>query len=53
MNYGFRLHFADETVFVDDNRGNIDGANRFGIHGYLFDGDAQGLKDYLDSVLSK
>ncbi len=43
----------DETVFVDDNRGNIDGANRFGIHGYLFDGDAQRLKDYLDSVLSK
>ena len=43
----------DETVFVDDNKGNIDGANRFGIHGYLFDGDVQGLKDYLDSVLSK
>jgi putative hydrolase of the HAD superfamily len=43
----------DETVFVDDNKGNIDGANRFGIHGYLFDGDVQRLKDYLDSVLSK
>ena len=43
----------EETVFVDDNKANIAGANSFGINGYLFDGDAARLKEYLDSVLNK
>lgn len=43
----------EETVFVDDNAANIAGANAFGIHGYLFDGDASRLRTYLDSVLTQ
>jgi len=42
-----------ETVFVDDNRSNIEGANSFGIHGYLFDGNVEKLKCYLDEILQK
>ena len=42
---------ADETVFVDDNPNNIKGAQSVGITGYLFDGDADKLKAYLDGVL--
>ncbi len=41
----------EETVFIDDNEKNIAGANAFGIHGYLFDGDVARLRQYLDSVL--
>ena len=41
----------DETVFIDDNAGNISGAEDFGILTYLFDGDAERLKDYLDKLL--
>ena len=40
-----------ETVFVDDNKNNIEGAERFGITGYLFDGDAKKLREYLDGIL--
>lgn len=42
---------AEETVFVDDNPNNIKGAQSVGITGYLFDGDADKLKVYLDGVL--
>lgn len=42
---------AEETVFVDDNPYNIKGAQSVGITGYLFDGDADKLKAYLDGVL--
>ena len=42
---------AEETVFVDDNPNNIKGAQSVGITGYLFDGDADKLKAYLDGVL--
>ena len=42
---------AEETVFVDDNPNNIKGAQSVGITGYLFDGDADKLKAYLDDVL--
>ncbi|MBR7101439.1 MAG: HAD family phosphatase [Clostridia bacterium] len=42
-----------ETVFVDDNKDNINGANQFGINGYLFDGDVPKLKAYLDEILKK
>jgi HAD superfamily hydrolase (TIGR01509 family) len=43
----------EETVFVDDNAANIAGADAFGIHGYLFDGDAKRLEFYLESLLSE
>ena len=46
--YGIK---AEETVFVDDNRGNIEGATSFGINGYLFDGDVDKLRKYLDRTL--
>lgn len=41
----------EETIFVDDNKGNIAGANSFGIHGYLFDGNVEKLTAYLDNAL--
>ena len=40
-----------ETVFVDDNEKNIASSIEFGLNGYLFDGDAQKLKSYFDSIL--
>lgn len=41
----------EETLFVDDNAANIEGAKRFGINAYLFDGDAVALGRYLDEIL--
>lgn len=37
-----------ESIFIDDNKANILGAENFGIKGYLFDGDVQKLKKYLN-----
>ena len=42
---------AEEIVFIDDNKKNIDGAEAFGITGYLFDGNANSLRKYLDNIL--
>lgn len=42
---------AEETIFIDDRKENIEGANKAGICGYIFDGNAKGLKDYLDKIL--
>ena len=39
---------ASETVFIDDNQKNIDGCRAVGIDGYLFDGDAEKLRRYLN-----
>lgn len=38
---------ADETVFIDDSEKNINGAKAVGIEGYLFDGDAKKLGEYI------
>lgn len=38
---------ADECLFIDDSEKNILGAEKAGIKGYLFDGDAEKLRDYL------
>ncbi len=43
----------NECVFVDDNTANINSANSFGINGYLFDGDVERLKKYLDEALKQ
>ena len=43
----------EESVFIDDNKANITGADAYGIHTYLFDGDSKKLKAYLDKLLSK
>lgn len=41
----------EETVFVDDRSDNIEGAEKYGIQGYLFDGNAKKLRDYLEKIL--
>ena len=46
----YRLH-PQETLFIDDSPVNIAGAESYGIHGYLFDGDAGRLRAYLDTLL--
>ena len=38
---------AFETVFIDDNIKNTKGAEAVGIKGYLFDGDAEKLKQII------
>ncbi len=38
---------ADDCIFIDDSKINIDGAKNAGIEGYLFDGDAKKLEKYL------
>ena len=40
-----------ETLFVDDRAENIAGAQSAGLAGYLFDGNAEKLRKYLDGVL--
>ncbi|MBQ8173959.1 MAG: HAD family phosphatase [Clostridia bacterium] len=40
-----------ESLFVDDRAENIAGARAVGMDGYLFDGDAQKLRAYLDGLL--
>ncbi len=39
---------AEECLFIDDAPRNIEGAKKVGIHGYLFDGDADTLRNYLN-----
>lgn len=41
----------EETIFIDDNAKNIEGANNFGLNTYLFDGDAEKLTEYLLRLL--
>ncbi len=36
-----------ETMFIDDSEKNIKGAIAVGIDGYLFDGNAQKLREYI------
>ena len=46
----FNLNPA-ETVFIDDNEGNIKGASVAGINGYLFKKDPDELKKWFDNKL--
>ena len=39
---------ADECIFIDDSPKNVLGAEKVGIKGYLFDGDAKKLRKELD-----
>lgn len=39
---------AEECIFIDDSQKNIDGAEAIGIKGYLFDGDATRLREFLN-----
>lgn len=38
---------AEKTLFIDDNEKNIKGAEAVGIKGYLFDGDAKKLREFI------
>lgn len=38
---------AEESLFVDDLKHNIDGAERNKINGYIFDGDAKKLEKFI------
>ena len=38
---------SNECLFIDDSPANIRGAKEVGIEGYLFDGDAQKLREFL------
>ena len=40
-----------QTLFVDDSEKNIKAAISFGLQGYLFDGNAEKLREYLDNAL--
>lgn len=42
----------EECIFIDDRADNIEGAENYGIRGYVFDGDAARLKEYLTKLLS-
>ena len=42
-----------ETIFIDDLKRNIDGAEAYGIKGYIFDGDVQKLKEYLYETIKE
>ncbi len=37
-----------ECLFIDDRKENIDVAKKIGIESYLFDGDAEKLRSYLE-----
>ena len=41
---------ADECMFVDDMQVNVDGAKRVGIHGFVFDGDINALRDAVNRL---
>ena len=41
----------EETIFVDDSEKNIRAAQEFGLNGYVFDGNSQKLKEYLDKII--
>jgi len=40
-----------ETLFVDDSEKNINASRAFGLQGYLFDGDVEKLRKYIDGAL--
>ena len=44
---------AEECLFVDDNEGNIAAAKRLGFMTYHFDGDAEGLKKFIENEINK
>ena len=41
----------EEALFIDDSEKNISGAAALGIKGYLFDGNAEALSEYLEKIV--
>ena len=37
----------NDCIFIDDSSINIEGAKKAGINGYLFDGNADKLREFL------
>lgn len=50
--YEYVLHkfnlTAEDCIFIDDNKENVEGAEKVGIHGYFFDGDIEKLRKHLE-----
>lgn len=46
--YNFK---AEETLFVDDRKENVDGAVSVGIKGYLFDGDVLKFSEFVNKII--
>ena len=42
-----------ESVFIDDRADNVEAAEALGIHGYVFDGNASRLRNYLKELLAR
>lgn len=40
----------EETLFIDDSPKNVEGARAVGINAYLFDGDAEKLKRFIEEI---
>lgn len=45
--YGLK---AEESLFVDDLEVNAEGAQKCGMHGYVYDGDADKLLSHIESL---
>lgn len=45
--YGLK---AEESLFVDDMSVNVEGAQRCGLHGYVYDGDADRLLEHIEAM---
>jgi HAD superfamily hydrolase (TIGR01509 family) len=41
-----------QTLFIDDSPANVQGARDFGLQAYLFDGNVDALRAYLDAHLA-
>ena len=46
--YNFK---AEETLFIDDRKENIEGALSVGINGYLFDGNAEKFSKFIEETI--
>lgn len=45
-----RYHLkAEECLFIDDRKNNVEAAAALGFDTYLFDGDSKALKDYIEN----
>ena len=42
----------EETLFVDDNLENVESARSLGMHAYHFDGNADKLSEFIDSIMA-
>lgn len=48
--YGIK---STQSIFIDDREDNVAGANRAGLHAYVFDGDVKKLEAFIDETIKK